>query len=416
MSGRFGAALAAVAMAGLAGPTTAQRAPSGPRTGMPGMPRQVDLGGLGPRIGADGTPLPGPLASRDPAALAAEWFPHNDGETPLQAWLRKNMEVQQPSQPEAVANALTVRASQLAAGCTPAISLRCGERDALLGAAAGLRAGLASAPDCGAAARAFAPHYADADPPEAVARRFDVACLGSVEGRRTDDGAVAPAPMPAVIAAGRADPAHGALAAVGILERSGIPFCGGLIRPDATVVTAKHCYDRNRTGFDDGAVTVRPASGHAGPWRIAGVKVSPQADTDAAADDWIVLSVTPGADFSAPQSTLAAMPLAGEVTVLGHYAHFGAVGYADPGAPIWRKGLRYPREGLCQAVRLVGGCLQIACQTVRGFSGSPVLLPAAGADGRPQVVGFVSQDYTAQARCAPALAGATLAVSAAVLK
>lgn len=363
-----------------------------------------------PRQGQPRYELPKPSTPGMPADV--DWFPHKDGETPLAAWIRKNQQVQQPSQPQVIATTLVARAAALSLSCTPLNQLPCRQRDALLAAAAGLRAGVAAADDCEAAAKAFSPHYRDADPPEATARQYDLACLGSIQLRRNGAGVEATAAPPPIIADGLRYPAQGVLAMIGILERDGIPICGSLIRPDRTVVTARHCYDKNRSAFDAQSVTVRPASGTAGPWSVAGVRSKPSVDSDAAADDWIVLAIGSAPGFAAPASTFAPMPLAGEVTVLGHFAHYKAVGYQDDTLPGWRKGLRYPRMGLCQSVQPVRGCLQIACQTVRGFSGAPVFLPAAGADGRPQVVGFISQDYSAQANCPPALIGATLAVAA----
>lgn len=352
-----------------------------------------------------------PNAPRDGRSLGVDWFPHNDGETPLEAWIRKNQQVQQPSQPQVIAATLDARTAALSTGCTSSTLLACQQRDALYGAAADLRAGLFAADGCDAAAKAFAPYYRSANPPEAISRDYDMACLGSIQIRREGAGIETPKTAPPILAAGLRDPANGIMAMIGILERDGNPICGSLIRPDRTVVTARHCYDKNRSAFDAHSVTVRPASGLAGPWSITGVKAKPAVDSDAAADDWIVLHAASARDFAVPASTFVPMPLAGAVTVIGHFAHFKNVGYQDESAPVWKKGLRFPRTGLCQSVQAVRGCLQIACQTVRGFSGAPIFLPSAGSDGKPQVVGFISQDYSAQAKCPPALIGGTLAVA-----
>lgn len=362
-----------------------------------------------PREGLPGFDLPN--APRDGRTLDVDWFPHKDGETPLAAWIRKNQQVQRPSQPEVTAATLEARAKELSISCTSSTLLACKQRDALFGAAASLLAGIVAAPDCDTAAKAFAPHYRSADPPEAISRNYDMACLGSIQPRREGAGVEKPKTAPPIISAGLRDPANGIMAMIGILERDGNPICGSLIRPDRTIVTARHCYDKHRSAFEAHSVTVRPASGLAGPWSIVGVKSKPAVDTDAAADDWVVLNVASAPDFAVPASTFAAMPFAGAVTVVGHFAHFKNVDYQDETLPGWKKGLRFPRDGLCQSVQAVRGCLQIACQTVRGFSGAPVFLPSAGADGKPQVVGFISQDYSAQAKCPPALIGATLAVA-----
>lgn len=361
--------------------------------------------------------LPQPHPSKggllvEPEAL----IPKLESETLLDALKRKQIEVQIPSDPEAIATALTIRAKTYGLDC-PKRAYACAQQDQLTKVAEGLRLGSSMAMGCAAAALEFQKSYTDGDPPPAVARNYDMACLRSIE-RRSVNGVpeelVAP---PALFG----PEVHGALSAIGILEEKGSrPFCGGLIRNDRTVVTAHHCYEGKRQAFLQGAITVRPADGRHGPWRLAAEPVAePASQGDAVKDDWVVLRIDTLDSIDAHEASLQPLSALGEVTVLGHYAYFPEVDYV-PGTPAenWRRGLRYPKPGLCQAVKVVGYCLQIACQTVRGFSGTPVFSASASKPDSPlRVVGFVSQPDQDAGQCNGfVLNGSTYAVSADAVK
>ena len=358
-----------------------------------GIPRLRDLDGL-PRSHLR-------IGPTEPSLLL-------DTQTTLDALQRRREQTQHPLAGYGAIDGLTNQAASFAADCNRGLRQACGTRDALYGAVARLTAGTRAAPSCDPAARALADSYASGATPDADARRFDVACLGSIE-TRTGPGLADPAPKPPLIAAAMANPASGALAAVGIIQQGSIPFCAGLLRSDGTLVTAAHCVDGRLADLRMGAFTVRPASGTGGPWKLVGVAASHDATDGAAANDWIVLKVEPGARITAP-TVLIAKPEPGPVTMVGHYAFYGQVGYATSGLETWRKGLRYPLPGLCEAVRVESDCVQLACQTIRGFSGTPVFRASPAPDGSPVLVGIVSGEATDSGDCPAAFAGATAVV------
>lgn len=175
-----------------------------------------------------------------------------------------------------------------------------------------------------------------------------------------------------------------------------------------------------RPAFAQGTVTVRAASGGRAPWKLAAEPVSqPEGHSDAVKDDWVVLRVVTTDAILARETVLQRLAKLDEVTLLGHYAYFPEVDYA-PGTPQenWRRGLRYPKAGLCQAIKVIGYCLQVACQTVRGFSGAPIFVKSADGSNDPlQVVGFVSQPDQDAGQCNGfELYGSSYAVSADAVK
>src|SRR5690606_7459243 len=89
--------------------------------------------------------------------------------------------------------------------------------------------------------------------------------------------------------------------------------------------------------------------------------------------------------------------------------------YAEPdsdGQPGQLPKLRFPRIGLCEAVRQSPGCIQMICQTIKTFSGAPVFR-ADSPSNAPEVIGFISGTEAEHANCrALALERSTLAVSA----
>jgi hypothetical protein len=143
----------------------------------------------------------------------------------------------------------------------------------------------------------------------------------------------------------------------------------------------------------------------------------PESNSLAVRDDWIVLQIDTTEPIGAAETVLEREPSLGPVSLAGHYAHFNYASYAQAGAPEWRRGLRFPRPDLCQTIKVVGDCLQLACETVRGFSGTPVFRAAPAASGSAiPVVGFISQRAHSDAECPTGPLSPTLAVSSAAVR
>lgn len=329
----------------------------------------------------------------------------------LRAPINKNQLVQIPHDPLGIADGMDGEIQRLATSCR--LNHRsCEEAQSLAVTASALRKAAAANPLCPAAAVEFIPYYADSDPPAEVARRFDLACLGSFAPRLDLVGAESV--QPAIF---RADnPQAGVLSAVAILQVGDTPFCGGLLRKDHSLVTARHCFDAMAEDFRRGRVTARPAAGGAGPWPVSPMPLRTGDGGDAVRNDWVMLKVsTPDAIAAVDTTFQRASP--GPVTLVGHYGFWDKTNYA-PGAPSagWQRGLRFPRDGLCQVVKVVDGCVQLACETVRGFSGTPIFV-TSHSDGQPYaVVGFISQPNGDATQCYGIdLATSTFAVASDVI-
>lgn len=296
----------------------------------------------------------------------------------------------------------------------------CARSKRFASAAAGLRQAHAANPACSTAAKNFDPYYAAGQPPTPIAAAFDLECLGSF-ARRVKGGVAEDAPdIPALFRTGGArGDVQGALRLIAILDDDNGPFCGGLLQEGGRLVTARHCLTHNRASFDQGRVRVRSADGTLGPWTVSAPPPVAAASSgfDVAAD-WTVMTFAADRAYLLPHHKVAQLEEFGELTLAGHYAYFQAVSYADGyDGPPWALGLRFPKTGLCRPIEIVSGCLQISCQTVRGFSGMPLFAKASGDAGSPlHIVGFVSGGNWEGAKCTTLVPGETLAVSADMVK
>jgi hypothetical protein len=164
-----------------------------------------------------------------------------------------------------------------------------------------------------------------------------------------------------------------------------------------------------------GRVIAQPVDGRS-EWKVGAIVG--QGPSEAVRDDWVVASLETDQPIGAAEIALVKLNQPAEVTVLSHFQGHAEVAYANvENVPSWHLGLRWPRAGLCQAVDVKLGCLQMFCQTVEGFSGSPIFrVRSEGGDARAplEVVGFVSRPGADRdAQCGIVPTGTTTAVSAA---
>ncbi len=336
--------------------------------------------------------------------LVPNLFPTDDDGVP--SWIKRNEQVQVPSGPATAAENINTTARSFAQSCDT-LNQNCNEARALGKVVSALRDAADLHPDCDAAARAYAKDYAFTNPTDAVTQAYDAACLGSLSPRYRGATAVAAEPVPAVFTGG--PDGTGALSAVAILEASGTPFCGGLLRSDRTVVTARHCVERNQSAFDANLVTVRSATGQQ-TWPVASLPASPGSASQRVRDDWAVLKLSGTAPVAVVDVALARFDIAQALTLVGTFSGYPLMDYRD-GSAGWRHSLRYPRAGMCQGLVMDSGCLVLTCQTVPGFSGAPIFRMTGEGD-TPTVVGFVSGTLSATTGCPAAGPYPTLAVSA----
>lgn len=336
--------------------------------------------------------------------LIPNLFPTNDDGVP--SWIKRNEQFQIPSGPATAAENINTTAREFAQSCATR-GENCTEARAFGKVVSALRNSANMHPDCDAAARAYAKDYDFANPTDAVTQAYDAACLGSLSPRFRGATAVAAEPVPAVFTGG--PDGTGARSAIAILEASGTPFCGGLLRNDQTVVTARHCVQRNQSAFDAKRVTVRSATGQH-IWQVASPPASSGSVSQRVRDDWAVLKLSGNAPVAVVDVALARFDIAQELTLVGTFSGYPLMDYRD-GSASWRHSLRYPRAGMCQGLVVDNGCLVLTCQTVPGFSGAPIFRMTSENE-TPTVVGFVSGTLSATTGCPAAGPYPTLAVSA----
>jgi hypothetical protein len=250
-------------------------------------------------------------------------------------------------------------------------------------------------------------------------------CLGSFV-RRVGTAGVEPSPqVPAMfVGESASSSSNGALSAVALLLDGNIPFCGGLLRPDGKLVTAYHCLRKMRPAFNAGKIRVVSADGRNGPYHVNPAPIrQPAVISLKTADDWAVFQLldsknTPLSATPVPPTNLVAASALGEVNLVAHYAYYAATQYADQPQSEWAKALRFQKPGLCQIVSIPTGCIQVACQTIRGFSGMPVFQQRASgaASPAPEIIGFVSGADAHEGQCNGLVSDQTALVAASNVK
>jgi hypothetical protein len=196
----------------------------------------------------------------------------------------------------------------------------------------------------------------------------------------------------------------------------GEPFCGAWIRRDRTLVTAQHCFQgRGRAALRARAVTVQPLDG-SGPWPVSEI-IDQGDDTEAVRDDWAIARIETPSEIDVAPAVLKPMTIPIAATVIGYFRQQAAVTYEKiDSEPLWRRGVRWPRPGLCVAVADRNGCLQLHCQTVTGFSGAPIFRETAPGE-QLEILGFVSgPGVKPETGCPPAASGMTMAASSGAIQ
>jgi hypothetical protein len=330
---------------------------------------------------------------------------------------RRQQGMMMPFDPSLSTDYLGARLREAAEACTRNPS-QCGFRDALADTLGRLRAGRDRAQGCGRAVTAYDVFYPERRAPEPVAAAYDRECLASFVARGNPP-VLPPDPVPSVfVSGGRNAAAEGALHSVGLLQIGDVSVCGALLRNDRTLVTARHCLvDEAAAAWEARTLFVRTADGRA-RWKVGALVNGGVESSEAVRDDWVVLRIDTSDPIGAADTALVPLVLPAEITVLGSFMDFEAVGYPSASADDkLRRALRWPRTGLCQATRISLKCLQMFCQTVTGFSGSPIFLSAADPGSAIPVVGFVSRpgSTSSTAGCGAVPGGITLAVSSSAI-
>lgn len=187
------------------------------------------------------------------------------------------------------------------------------------------------------------------------------------------------------------------LSSIGILFIGTAPHCSGLLTSDGRFITARHCVGIGP--YDN--LMVRQASTNA----MRGVRRLDQNTAPGVPGDWAVFALL-DAPFAGvrdypvgiPKPGDRAYPVGMSLVSLNRLAPL-----TDVAAVI-----RTPSDGRCRVVVPANDCLQLACQTMPGFSGSPIFAtPSTG--GAPVLVGLLSGGDSGRCK-GPLLPRATFAV------
>lgn len=226
---------------------------------------------------------------------------------------------------------------------------------------------------CGAAANALS---AAAVPGERYwyrrpeARAWENACLTSL-GSQSPDGV----------------PDETLMTAVGILHLGETPRCSGLLTPDGRFVTAKHCVGGPPYDF----LRVRQA----GTDEVRTLEHVRSAGGSGVSNDWAIFRIVEDPPLVVPE------------------VEFGRFDPGDPGYPIgfsfvsadrlrplarMADAVRTPRKDMCRVVFDLEDCLHLACQTMPGFSGSPIFA-RSGPERPATLIGILSGGDDGNTKC-----------------
>lgn len=262
---------------------------------------------------------------------------------------------------------------------------------------------------CSTAADEYLQYYSPAyswKAPRNITAKYDLSCLDSVSQRKYDIGLTQDHSQPFQIDTFYEMVKYN----VGLLEVSGSPICGGLIHKRKKFITSAHCYYEYRSYYKEGNVKVRSIAGISEPWIITTPDIINSYSTKVK-NDWIAFDLKIESIENIKETVFESIPR-GAVSLIGYFSGHEDSEYLLKDEPMWKQGLRAPKNGTCNVLNSQSGCLHLACQTVPGFSGTPIFKQELNSGNALSVIGFVSREYRNDSGCGSGFNFTTLATSA----
>lgn len=275
-------------------------------------------------------------------------------------------------------------------------------------------------PQCDSAAKSYLKYRSecsDACPPDGpqITKEFDAACLSSYVPWKRENGQYLADAEPNVFrTGGSSEGVKGVVDAVVLIQEKTDEgwrhLCGGLLLSGNRVLTALHCFQNS---YDEESLNeqrlhvrlIREAGNKS--YLLLPTRIEPLAQKPA--DDFIVLSFASPKILPAPKIVFREPASPEPAVVLGYFHDFDTqrvLQDSRTGAGVSRvdsaqQGLRWPKDGLCHVTSTVGGCVRSICQTIEGYSGSPMFGTSSSSDAPLEVFGIVSIQDHQSSQCGP---------------